>query len=51
MDCLPLPHNWSKKKGTSFDSYIYEPEKILFDIHPSYVYILYQMNKFKSIFK
>ena len=23
MDCLPLPPNWSKKKGTSFDSYLY----------------------------
>jgi len=50
MDCLPLPHNWSKKKGASFDSYTYEPEKLLFDIHPSYIYILNQINRFKSIF-
>ena len=23
MDCLPLPPNWFKKKGTSFDQYTY----------------------------
>jgi hypothetical protein len=51
MDCLLLPPNWTKKKGTSYDSYVYEPEKLLFDIHPSYIYIMQQLNKFKSIFK
>jgi hypothetical protein len=50
MDCLPFPPNWSKKKGSSFDSYLYEPEKILFDIHPSYIYILHQINRFKGVF-
>ncbi len=51
MDCLPLPPSWSKKRGTIFDSYFYEPDKLLFDVHPSYIYIMYQLNKFKSIFK
>jgi hypothetical protein len=23
MDCLPMPPNWTKKQGRSFDSYIY----------------------------
>ena len=50
MDCLPLPPNWFKKKGTSFDQYTYEPEKLKFDIHPSYFYVLRQMNHFKQLF-
>lgn len=51
MDCLPMPPNWTKRKGATFDSYVYEPEKLLFDIHPSYIYVMYQMNRFRSVFK
>lgn len=50
MDCLPLPPNWSKKKGASYDSYVYEPEKLVFEIHPSYIYIMRQLNSFRSKF-
>lgn len=30
--------------------YIYEPLQLQFDIHPSYIYIVKQMNEFKEYF-
>jgi hypothetical protein len=50
MDCLSIPHNWSVQLTSNIESYIYEPLKIKFDIHPSYIYIVKQMNKFKDYF-
>lgn len=51
MDCLPMPPNWNKKIGSSYDSYVYEPEGLSFDVHPSYIYIIEQMNNFRAAFK
>lgn len=50
LECLPLPPNWSVKVGDAFDKFIYEPKKLLFDLHPSYIYILEQMNDFKAAY-
>jgi len=50
MDCLPLPHNWSINLSSNIESYFYEPLKLKFDIHPSYIYVILQMNKFKDYF-
>ena len=50
MECLPLPQNWMLKFGNGFDEYFYEPLKLTFDLHPSYMYIIEQMNNFRSTF-
>lgn len=50
MDCLPIPHTWSLDHSSNMQTYIYEPLKLHFDIHPSYIYIIQQMNKFKEYF-
>jgi WD40 repeat protein len=50
MDCLPIPHNWSVNLTSNIQGYIYEPLKLKFDIHPSYIYIVKQMNTFKDYF-
>ena len=50
MDCLPLPPLWSIKPGSSYKEYIYEPNDLIFEIHPSYIYIMEQMNRFRSNF-
>ncbi len=47
MECLPLPPGWSLRVGDTFDKFYYEPKKLLFDLHPSYVYVLEQMGFFK----
>ena len=50
MDCLSIPHNWSRQRNSNSESYLYEPLKLSFDIHPSYIYVIVQMNKFKDYF-
>lgn len=39
MQCLPLAPNWSNEDG-GFDKFLYEPKRLYFDVHPSYIYIL-----------
>lgn len=50
MECLPLPLGWSIKLGESFDQYVEDESKMVFDLHPSYIYVVQQMNKFKILF-
>ena len=47
MECLPLAPNWSRKVGDTYDKFFYEPKKLYFDIHPSYIYIIEQIAIFK----
>ena len=51
MEALPMPPDWKIKLGQSFDQYWYEPENLVFDLHPSYIYIIQQMNRFKILFE
>lgn len=48
MECLPLPPGWSVKLGDTYSKFYFEPKKIYFDLHPSYIYIIEQMNNFKQ---
>ena len=51
MESLPLPQNWYIRVGNGFDEYEYEPLKLKFDLHPSYMYIAEQINTFRTKFE
>lgn len=44
--CLYLPPMWRRIRGKLFDQYLYEPTEQVFDLHPSFTYILEQRNLF-----
>jgi hypothetical protein len=47
MNCLLLPPMWRRHKGKSFDEFVYEPKNLTFDLHPCFIYMLNQRNRFQ----
>lgn len=46
MNCLVLPPLWRRHKGGVFDEFVYEPKNLTFDLHPSFIYMIEQRNRF-----